>query len=88
MGNNTLLSIGPGGSIAFDRVIAVGRWESAPIRRAARKAKDEGRLIDLTYGKASRWVYFMDSGHIILGTRRNELLFTNCLEENENERDN
>lgn len=59
---------GPGGMVAPGRVVAAGRWDSAPIRRAARKAKAEGRLIDLTYGHACRWVFFMDSGHVVLGT--------------------
>jgi regulator of extracellular matrix RemA (YlzA/DUF370 family) len=59
---------GPGGLVAPGRIVAVGRWESAPIRRAVRKAKAEGRLIDLTYGHACKWVLFMDSGHVVLGT--------------------
>lgn len=59
--------IEPGGRIPRYRVVAVGRWDSAPIRRAARRAKSEGRLIDLTYGHACRWVYFLDTGHVALG---------------------
>jgi len=64
--------IGPGGTVARGRVVAVGRWDSAPIRRAARLARQEGRLIDLTYGQACRWVFFLDSGHVVLGTRNFE----------------
>jgi regulator of extracellular matrix RemA (YlzA/DUF370 family) len=56
------------GLVAPERVIVAGRWESAPIKRAARKAKSENRLIDLTYGKACKWVLFLDSGHLILTT--------------------
>lgn len=85
MEKGELFSIGPGGLIALDRVIAIGRWDSAPIRRAARKARAEGRLIDLTYGKACRWVYFMDSGHVVLGTRQNKLLFASATGETEDE---
>ncbi len=59
--------IEPGGRIPRHRVVAVGRWDSAPIRRAVRRAKSEGRLIDLTYGHACRWVYFLDTGHVALG---------------------
>ncbi|MEW5939913.1 MAG: DUF370 domain-containing protein [Chloroflexota bacterium] len=66
---NEFREIGRGGSLAAKRVVAVGRWESAPIRRAARQARKEGRLIDLTFGKACRWVFFLDSGHVVLGTR-------------------
>jgi regulator of extracellular matrix RemA (YlzA/DUF370 family) len=60
--------IGQAGSLALKRIIATGRYESAPIRRAVRQAQKEGRLIDLTYGHACRWVYFLDSGHVVLGT--------------------
>lgn len=61
--------VGPGGMVSPERVIAVGRWDSAPMRRAARKARAEGKLIDLTYGHACQWVIFLDSGHLVLATR-------------------
>jgi extracellular matrix regulatory protein A len=61
-----LWPVGPAGLIAPDRVLAAGRWDSAPIRRAVRAAKAEGRLIDLTYGRASKWVMFLDSGHLVI----------------------
>ena len=60
---------GDGGMVAPNRVVAVGRWSSAPIRRAARNAKHEGRLIDLTYGKACIWVLYLDSGHLVLASQ-------------------
>jgi len=59
---------GEGGMVAPDRVIVAGRWDSAPVRRAARKAKTEGRLIDLTFGRACVWVMFLDSGHVVLAS--------------------
>lgn len=65
---NEFQEIGQAGSLSLRRVIAVARFDSAPIRRAVRQARKEGRLIDLTYGRACRWVYFLDSGHIVLGT--------------------
>lgn len=61
-----LWPVGIAGLVAPERVIVAGRWESAPIRRAAHKAKTEGRLIDLTYGRACKWVLFLDSGHLVL----------------------
>lgn len=65
---NELLEVGPGGQVSRRRVIAVARWDSAPIRRAVHQAGKEGRLIDLTYGRACRWVFFLDSGHVVLGS--------------------
>lgn len=63
-----LWSVGAAGVVAPQRVLAAGRWASAPIRRAARRAQAEGRLIDLTYGQACKWVLFLDSGHLVLAT--------------------
>jgi len=63
-----LWQVGPGGMVAAERVIAAARWESAPVRRAVRKARAEGRLIDLTYGHACQWVLYLDSGHLVLAT--------------------
>lgn len=57
---------GLGGLVATERIIVAARWESAPIRRAVRKAKALGLLIDLTYGRACKWVLFLDSGHLVL----------------------
>jgi regulator of extracellular matrix RemA (YlzA/DUF370 family) len=54
------------GFILPDRLVAVGRYRSAPIQRAARTAKRTNHLVDLTYGKACQWVLFMDSGHVVL----------------------
>lgn len=61
-----LWSAGMGGLIARERIVAVGRWESAPIRRAVQQARKEGRLIDLTFGYACKSVVFFDSGHVAL----------------------
>lgn len=66
---NEFLDIGPGGSVSRRRIVAIGRWDSAPVRRAAYMARKEGRLIDLTYGQACRWVIFLDSGHVALGAK-------------------
>lgn len=57
---------GQGGLVAHRRIVAMGRWSSAPMQRAARQARREGRLIDLTYGHACQWVLFLDSGHVVL----------------------
>lgn len=71
---NDLLDAGPGGHIARRRIIAIARWDSAPVRRAVNQARKEGRLIDLTYGRACRWVIFLDSGHLALVSRSDLVL--------------
>lgn len=65
---NEFMGIGPGGVIARNRIVASGRFNSMPIRRAVQQARKEGRLIDLTCGRACKWVFFLDSGHVVLAT--------------------
>jgi len=40
--------------------------ESAPIKRVMQEARDRGQLVDATYGRRTRAVIIMDSGHVIL----------------------
>ncbi len=61
-----LWPVGLAGLIAPERVIVAGRWDSAPIKRAVKKARAEDRLIDLTFGQACKWVIFLDCGHLVL----------------------
>ena len=60
------MEIGPGGVVARKRIVASGKFDSAPIRRTVHQARKEGRLIDLTFGRACKWVFFLDSGHVVL----------------------
>lgn len=71
---NEMLDVGPGGHIARRRIIAIARWDSAPVRRTVNEARKEGRLIDLTFGRACRWVVFLDSGHLALVARSDLVL--------------
>jgi hypothetical protein len=59
------VTVGFGGAVAGERIVAVANPGSAPIQRAVRWAAKEGHLIDLTYGRRIRAVLFMDSGHVV-----------------------
>lgn len=39
---------------------------TAPIKRAIKEAKKEGRLIDATFGRPSRGAMLTDTNHLIL----------------------
>ena len=47
-------------------VISIISPESAPIKRIIQEARDKGMLVDATYGRRTRAVVVVDSGHIIL----------------------
>ena len=61
-----LVNIGFGNMVSADRMIAIVSPESAPIKRIVQEAKDSKMAIDATYGRRTRSVIIMDSGHIIL----------------------
>ena len=61
-----LINIGFGNIVSADRVIAIVSPESAPIKRIVQEAKDNKTAVDATYGRRTRAVIIMDSGHVIL----------------------
>ncbi|ABV34183.1 MULTISPECIES: DUF370 domain-containing protein [Thermotogaceae] len=69
-----LINIGFGNVISGDRVIAIVNPESAPLKRLKDEAKDEGKLIDATYGRKTRAILITDSNHIILSAIQPETI--------------
>ena len=61
-----LINIGFGNIVSANRIIAIVSPESAPIKRIIQEAKENGNAVDATYGRRTRAVLIMDSGHIIL----------------------
>jgi len=61
-----LINIGFGNIVSANRIISIVSPESAPIKRLVQEAKDSKMAIDATYGRRTRAVLVMDSGHIIL----------------------
>ena len=61
-----LINIGFGNIVAANRIISIISPESAPIKRIIQEARDKGMLVDATYGRRTRAVVVVDSGHIIL----------------------
>ena len=68
----SLINIGFGNMAAAARVMAIISPESAPVKRMIQEARDNGELIDATYGRKTRAVLiglsvpafqgFIDSG--------------------------
>lgn len=61
-----LVNIGFGNIVSVDRIISIVSPESAPIKRIVQEAKDSKMAIDATYGRRTRSVIIMDTGHVIL----------------------
>ncbi|MBR0510301.1 MAG: DUF370 domain-containing protein [Clostridia bacterium] len=69
-----LVNVGFGNMVNARRVIGVVSPESAPIKRIIQKAKDLGKLIDVTQGRKTQSVIFTDSEHVILSYMRPDRL--------------
>jgi len=50
----------------MNRVIAMAAPNSAPTKRTVQEAKSRGQLVDMTNGRRTKVVIFVDSGHVIL----------------------
>ncbi|MBE3585129.1 MULTISPECIES: extracellular matrix/biofilm regulator RemA [Desulfofundulus] len=61
-----LINIGFGNIVSANRIVAIVSPESAPIKRIINEARDQGKLVDATYGRRTRAVIITDSDHVIL----------------------
>lgn len=69
-----LINIGFGNIVSAERIISIVSPESAPIKRIVQEAKDAKTAIDATFGRRTRSVIIMDSGHIILSAVQPETI--------------
>ena len=69
-----LVNIGFGNIVSADKIVAIVSPESAPIKRMVQEAKDAKTAVDATYGRRTRAVLIMESGHIILSALQPETL--------------
>ncbi len=61
-----LINIGFGNLVSAEKIIAVVSPDSAPIKRIIQDAKEQGLLIDATYGRKTRSVIIAESQNVIL----------------------
>ena len=69
-----LINIGFGNMVSADRLVAVISPDSNPVKRMIKEARDQGRLIDASYGRSTRAVLIMDSDHVILSALQPETI--------------
>ena len=78
-----LINIGYGNMVSANRTITIVSPESAPIKRIIQEARDGGLLIDATYGRRTRAVIIMDSGHIVLSSIQPETVANRFIDDEE-----
>ena len=69
-----LINIGFGNIVAAHRIVTIIGPESAPIKRIIQEGKGKGMVIDATYGRRTRAVLVMDSGHVVLSAIQPETI--------------
>ena len=67
-----LVDVGFGSMISPRRLVALIGPDSAPVKRMIQEAREAGNLVDATYGRRTRSVLIMDSGHITLSAIESE----------------
>ena len=78
-----LINIGFGNMVSASRIITIVSPESAPIKRIIQDARESGSLIDATYGRRTRAVIVMDSGHVILSAIQPETVANRFVQNDE-----
>lgn len=78
-----LLNIGFGNIVSANRIISIISPESAPIKRIIQEAREKGMLIDATYGRRTRAVVVMDSGHVVLSSIQPETVANRLYDDDE-----
>ena len=67
------------------QLINIGFGNIVSANRIVQIAKDEGRAVDATYGRRTRAVLIMDSGHVILSAVQPETVAGRLDKEDTNE---
>lgn len=83
-----LVNIGFGNMISAQRLVSIVSPESAPIKRVIREAEDKKMLINATYGRRTRAVIIMDSGHVVLSSLQPETVANRLNEKDEEATEN
>lgn len=79
------VNIGFGSVVMSDKILSIVNPDSAPIKRKIQWAREHELLIDATFGRKTRSVIFMVSGHIMLSGIQVETIVSR-LENNEEKR--
>ena len=69
-----LIAIGFGNSVRTNGIDAIVNPDSAPIKRMIQDVREKGALIDASFGRSTKSVLIMDSGHVILSALPTETI--------------
>jgi len=67
-----LINIGFGNLITAERIVSIVSPESAPIKRIISDSRENGKLVDATFGRRTRAVIITDCGFVVLSSLQPE----------------
>ncbi|MFQ5796593.1 MAG: DUF370 domain-containing protein [Candidatus Bipolaricaulia bacterium] len=65
-----LVNLGLDNYIPRDRVVAIVKPDTSPIRRLVNELKEDGKVVDISRGRRARSVVLTDAGYVILSSVR------------------
>ncbi len=71
--------------ISAHRLVAIVSPDSAPIKRMVQEGKEQGIVIDASYGRRTRAVLVMDNDHLVLSALQPETIAGRLNEKIDNE---
>ncbi len=60
--------------VSVNSIVSVVEPGSAPIKRLINNSRNAGMLVDATYGRRTRSVIIMDSGHVVIASVQPETI--------------
>lgn len=72
--NSRMINVGFGNSVVASRILLVANPKSSPIKKLKDEAKLQKKLIDVTEGRKTRSIIFLDSDHILLSAIQPETI--------------
>ena len=82
-----LINIGFGNMVSAQRVVSIIKPDSAPVKRMIQEIREQGMLIDATYGRKTAAVLVMDSDHVILSSVQPETVANRMMDDPEEDAD-
>ncbi len=80
---SSMVHIGFGNVITMSRIVGIAVPGAAPTKRSINTAKESNMLIDMTNGRRTKAVIFLDNGHVVLSALSPETI-TGRLQVNKN----
>ena len=69
-----LVPIGFNNVVAMNRVLVILGPESQPVRRMIQEGRKADRVIDATFGRKTKSVLVLDTGHLVLAAIQPETI--------------